>query len=189
MADFATLQLIPMQADGVEPVSPDLSPYAKLRTEIKLGFRKHLLALSEEEPYIGVFFNVPALGRVIVGIDSVKSTAALVTIALYKEPPEASTLLATAILLCGFKDADDMALDQAAQTPAFRDNPHYPIETYESAREGPRPMMVNCMISQDSFKNPLLRLLSETLADAFFDMFGQSQVDDSADEPGDESAA
>jgi hypothetical protein len=39
------------------------------------------------------------------------------------------------------------------------------------------------MISQDSFKNPLLRLLSETLADAFFDMFGQSQVDDS-DESG-----
>jgi hypothetical protein len=177
-----------MQEDGVIPADPDLTPFADFREGLKRIFRQQLLA-NIDEPFLGITLTLPALGPTLIQIDIVENTAAVVLIAQESIEPQPHRLLATAILLSGFDQADDAALEAAKQAPGFLDNPFYPPETYDSAREAAKPLMVNCLISQEAFMNPHVRLICETLADAFFDMFGQTQDEDEEDgsDEGDES--
>jgi hypothetical protein len=176
-----------MQEDGVIPADPDLTPYADFRDGLKRIFRQQLLA-NIDEPFLGITLTLPELGPTLIQIDIVENTAAVVLIAQESIEPQPHRLLATAILLSGFDQADEAALEAAKQAPGFLDNPYYPPETYDSAREAAKPLMVNCLISQEAFMNPHVRLICETLADAFFDMFGQTQddgEDGDADDDGD----
>jgi len=177
-----------MQEDGVIPADPDLTPYADFRDGLKRIFRQQLLA-NIDEPFLGITLTLPELGPTLIQIDIVENTAAVVLIAQESIEPQPHRLLATAILLSGFDEADEAALEAAKQAPGFLDNPYYPPETYDSAREAAKPLMVNCLISQEAFMNPHVRLICETLADAFFDMFGQTQDEDEEDgsDEGDES--
>ena len=174
MSAYTTLQLVPMREDGVIPTDPDLTPFTALRDGLKRVFRQQLLA-NADEPFLGISLTLPDLGPTLIQIDIVQSTAAVVLIAQEAAEPNPHRLMATAILLSGFDDADEAALDLARRTPGFADNPFYPPETYDSARESEKPLMVNCLISQEAFQNPHVRLICESLADAFFDLLGQSQ--------------
>jgi hypothetical protein len=178
MSKYHSLHFLPVLKQGTEPPtaaelpeSPDLTPYAARRAAAKRTFLRQLVDHADE-PFVGMQWDVPGLGRILIQMDLVQHTAALVTIGKYAESPDACSLLSTAVLLSGFAEADEAALNQLATTPGFADNPWLAPDAYDPARTAARPLMVQCFVNPDAFTNPHLRSLIEALADAFFDQFG-----------------
>jgi hypothetical protein len=187
MSTYHTLNFVPVYApDAAPPPDPDLKPYAARKAKAKLTFLRQLVDHADE-PFVGLKWDVPDLGRILIQIDLVQHTAALVTIGRYAEPPEACSLLATAVLLSGFPEADDAALDLLGSTAGFCDNPYLSLDAYEPARTAARPLLVECFITQPAFQSPHLRTLIQALADAFFDQFGCTSNEPEDDHEADHS--
>ena len=189
MAAFHRLHFIPIHAPGAQPPEgPNLAPFAQRREKAKAVFLRQLVDHADD-PFIGMEWNVPDVGRIVIQMDVVQHTAALVSIGRLGEASDKSgpsapntpcTLLMSAVLLSGFDDADGAALDLVAETPGFCDNPHLDVASYERARTLARPLMVQAFINQETFLNGHLRTLCDALADAFFTQFGATS--EAADE-------
>jgi hypothetical protein len=181
---YHTLHFVPVHAPDADlPDSPDLAPFAARKDAAKRTFLRQLVDHADE-PFVGMQWDVPEMGRILIQMDIVQHTAALVTIGRYAEPPAECTLAMTLVLLSGLADGDDAALDLVKTTPGFCNNPHLGVEAYDAARDSARrPLMVQCFVDPKTYTNPHLRTLVEALADAFFDQFGTgSEEDEKADE-------
>jgi hypothetical protein len=153
-----------------DPVEPDLSAYNA--DPLRRAFRGALLNYVEP---IDLNFSIPDLGAIVVQLDVVQETAVLATILRPDaNRPEQARLLASVMLLSGFAEADEAAIDKALETHGFFDVPNVPPETWESARGGARPLMVNLLATPEDFADPHVRMLCNTLAETFFDLLGQS---------------
>src|SRR5438874_2475664 len=118
MPGFYKLHFIPVyDPDADPPPEPDLEPFEARREKAKATFLRQLVDYADE-PFIGMEWNVPELGRIVIQIDLVQHTAALVSIGRLNSQPEgtavangqpapkdaACTMLMAAVLLSGFPD-------------------------------------------------------------------------------------
>jgi hypothetical protein len=120
-------------------------------------------------------FRAKDYAPVRMRVHIVQDTSALVFFSVPPRPPQPERLLAAAILLGGFKETDDAAIQEARQISMTNGKLIFTDAAIDAAMKAPRPTALCVCPAPVGLQNSLIRHAAASFAEAFFAQFGIEQ--------------